>query len=79
MSIANLDLMTSLSIELQRLNSEMILQRLLRDDTLVVSDITRIECANREAVRLAREGLNANEEWKEEVGFTHEEGEQKNP
>ena len=64
-SIANIDLMTSLSIELQRLNSEMILQRLSRDRALIVSDLTRLESAKREAVRLAREGLNANEEWKE--------------
>ena len=38
-SVANLDFMTSLSIELQCLNSEMILQRLARDRPLEVSDI----------------------------------------
>ena len=59
------------SIELQRLNSEMILQRLLRDEVLVDSDIKRIECATKHAVRPAREGLNANEEWKEEIRGSH--------
>ena len=39
-SVANLDLMTSLSLQLQRLNSEMGLQRLPKDQTLEVKDST---------------------------------------
>ena len=48
-SIANLNLMTSLSIELQRLNSEMSLQRLPSDKALEVNDTSRLESAKRSA------------------------------
>eukprot|EP00495_Collosphaeridae_sp_1-RS-2012_P004772 TRINITY_DN4067_c0_g1_i1.p1 TRINITY_DN4067_c0_g1~~TRINITY_DN4067_c0_g1_i1.p1 ORF type:complete len:176 (+),score=16.66 TRINITY_DN4067_c0_g1_i1:31-528(+) len=57
--VANLDLMTSLSIELQRLNSEMILQRLPRDQTLEVRDLTKLESAYHCAVDAAKKSLNS--------------------
>ena len=71
-SVANLDLMTTLSIELQRLNAEMILQRLPRDEILRVADRTKLECARRKAVHLAKEGLNATKEWKENLQLNQE-------
>ena len=46
-SISNLDLMTALSIELQRLNSEMILQRLPTDEALEVQDYARLTNAKK--------------------------------
>ena len=56
-SVANLNLMTSLSIELQRLNSEMILQRHPRDKALEVKDASRLESAARSAITAAQESL----------------------
>ena len=64
--------MTTLSIELQRLNAEMILQRLPRDETLRVADLTRLESARRQAVHLAKEGLNATNEWRENLQLNQE-------
>ena len=61
-SISNLDLMTSLSIELQRLNAEMILQRQPRDERLAVRDLTRLESANHSAIleaQMALDGKNS--------------------
>ena len=56
-SISNLDLMTTLSIELQRLNSEMILQRLPQDEALEVQEHVRLESARRSAILDAKKGL----------------------
>ena len=58
-SIANLDLLIALSIELQRLNSEMILQRQPTNEALEVRDLTRLKSAQLSALLDARKGLNA--------------------
>ena len=60
-SISNLDLMTSLSIELQRLNAEMILQRQPRDERLAVKDLTRLESAKHSTMFEAQMAFNGKE------------------
>ena len=57
-SVANLSLMISLSLQLQRLNSAMILQRLPREQVLEVKDIQKLESANKAAITEARVSLN---------------------
>ena len=59
-SVANLSLMISLSLQLQRLNSAMILQRLPMEQVLVVKDIEKLESANKAAITDARVSLNMN-------------------
>ena len=56
-SVANISLMTSLSIELQRFNSEMILQRQPLDKALEVSESDKVESAKQAAVIAARKAL----------------------
>ena len=51
--------MTSLSIELQRLNSEMILQRLPTDEALEVRDYARLTSAKWSAITDTEKKLNA--------------------
>ena len=58
-SIANLELMASISIELQRLNAEMILQRMPREVPLGVKDLIRVESAHHSCVKSAEKALNA--------------------
>ena len=57
--IGNLDLMFTLSIELQRVNTEMILQRQPTDEALEVRDLTRLESDQHSAILAARNGLDA--------------------
>ena len=56
-SIANVDLMTTLSIELQRLNSEMILQRQPTDAALEVHDFQKLNSAKQSALIASRKSL----------------------
>ena len=58
-SISNLELATTLSIELQRLNSGMILQRLPHDEALEVKERARLESAKHSAILAAKKGLNS--------------------
>ena len=57
--IGNLDLMFTMSIELQRMNTEMILQRQPTDEALEVRDLTRLESDQHSAILAARNGLDA--------------------
>ena len=57
-SVANLRLMISPSLQLQRLNSAMILQRLPREQVLEVKDIDKLESANKAAITEERFSLN---------------------
>ena len=60
-SIANVELMTTLSIELQRLNSEMILQRQPTDAALEVHDFQKLNSAKQSAIIASRKALMSKE------------------
>ena len=77
--VANLDLMTSLSIELQRLNSEMILQRLPRDQTLEVQDFTRLESAYHCAVDAAKKSLKSKINETDDTNYIKEQMDSESP
>ena len=57
-SVANLSLIISLSLQPQRLNSAMFLQRLPREKILEVKDIDKLESAKKAAITEARFSLN---------------------
>ena len=60
-STANVDLMTTLSIELQRLNSEMILQRQPTNKALEVQDIEKMETAVQSAIYASKRAIQTRE------------------